>query len=180
MNRMAVAILDALAWVVLMLMALVILAPPGKAAPCQAIHPGAMIETTQGYSITMGEGIAYVVKANVKYHDGQLVLCMFDTGLWLYIPSDWRPAFAAYSLTHDDYAWINDHGYKGTDGLHCCGWRDCTELRPDEVKINPDGGYSTPKGNIGLHGTYQSRDGKYWMCRFTSGPPKCLFVPGGS
>ena len=81
---------------------------------------------------------------------------------------------------HGIYAWINDGGYKGTDGLHCCGWQDCMEVPADSVKPNADGqSYSTPKGDIGNKGIYYSRDGKTWICRFQGGPPKCLFVPGG-
>ena len=83
-------------------------------------------------------------------------------------------------LVHFEYAWINDGGYKGTDGLHCCGWQDCMEVPADSVKPNADGqSYSTPKGDIGNKGIYYSRDGKTWICRFQGGPPKCLFVPGG-
>lgn len=83
-------------------------------------------------------------------------------------------------LTHGDYAWINENGYKGTDDLHCCGWNDCMEIDARDAKPTPDGqGYSTPKGVVGNKGIYHSRDGKAWICRFASGPPKCLFIPGG-
>lgn len=83
-------------------------------------------------------------------------------------------------LVHGEYAWINDHGYKGTDGLHCCGIQDCMEVPASSVNPTPDGyGYYTPKGIINNKGVYHSRDGKAWICRFQGGPPKCLFVPGG-
>jgi hypothetical protein len=83
-------------------------------------------------------------------------------------------------LAHLEYAWINEHGYKGTDGLHCCGWQDCKEIDASEAKPTPDGqGYSTPNGIVGNKGVYHSRDGKAWICRFQNGPPKCLFIPGG-
>jgi hypothetical protein len=81
---------------------------------------------------------------------------------------------------HFEYAWINEHGYKGTDGLHCCGWNDCMEIDARDAKPTPDGqGYSTPKGIVGNKGVYHSRDGKAWICRYLSGAPKCLFIPGG-
>ncbi len=61
--------------------------------------------------------------------------------------------FVAPALAHGLHAWINDGGYKGTDGLHCCGWNDCMEIAAADAKPAPDGqGYITPRGIIGNKG----------------------------
>ena len=91
-------------------------------------------------------------------------------------------AAAFPARAHDLYAWINDGGYKAADGSHCCGWKDCVELRQSEIGELRDA-WTTPYGLIDKRAVYQSRDGKVWVCRrhHAGATPEssCLFVPGG-
>lgn len=153
------------------------LAYPPQSETCAPVDPASMIWTRQGYSIAMGDGHLTVLHEDVRYGDGPLRVCIpAHHGMArLYLPKQQWLVQA-----HGAYAWIADHGYKGTDGLHCCGWNDCMQVPAESVRPTPDGsGYYTQKGIISNKGVYHSRDGKAWICRFQSGPPKCLFVPGG-
>jgi len=86
---------------------------------------------------------------------------------------------AAPAAAHGDYAWINDGRYKAADGTHCCGWNDCRELKPSEIREG-DAEHATPFGSVPNKAVYQSRDGKAWICRWDRPPHKrCLFTPGG-
>lgn len=80
---------------------------------------------------------------------------------------------------HGEYAWINEGAYKSANGTHCCGWNDCMLLSAQDVMPVPQG-HATPHGIVPPKATYQSRDGKIWMCRWWLADPasKCLFIPG--
>lgn len=82
-------------------------------------------------------------------------------------------------IAHGEYAWINDGNYKSANGTHCCGWNDCMLLSAQDVMPVPQG-HATPHGIVPPKATYQSRDGKIWMCRWWLADPasKCLFIPG--
>lgn len=92
------------------------------------------------------------------------------------------PREAWVQHVHGEYAWINDHNYKAADGTHCCGIADCREIELKDVS-HQNGMMMTPFGAVSPRGTYQSRDGKTWVCRrhFPSGTAlnSCLFIPGG-
>lgn len=87
--------------------------------------------------------------------------------------------WAFRARAHGEYAWINDGHYKSANGTHCCGVNDCVLLSVQDVKPGA-GGYSTPHGVVPHRGTYNSRDGKIWMCRWWLADPgeRCLFIPG--
>ena len=156
---------------------------------CQPVDPATLVWTGYGFSVAMGDGHVFVTRDDVKYAEvTQPHLCMPDSGLLqLWLPHAW-PSYARkpenhVHLAHGIYAWINDHNYKAADGTHCCGWLDCREIDLKDVSQGPGGMMMTPFGAVSPKGTYQSRDGKTWVCRrhFPSGTAlnSCLFVPGG-
>lgn len=178
---------------------------PGKAGQpqgsCQQIHPASLIQTTQGWSITLGDGHAAVLKENVKFWNGELLLCLPAKGfLELWLPSSYWPQFASadkgrpygeakplrsavggVTPVHD--SWINDPAYKDVNGMHCCGTTganpDCVEIPPAAVRPSPDGqSYQTPTGPVPNRAVYTSQDGKTWLCS-RGGVAKCLMIQIG-
>ena len=164
----------------LTLMLLLTMAFPPQAEVCTPIDPATVIWTTQGYSIAIGDGHVLVLHQDVKSTDKVSHVCIPQSHghLRLYLQrKDW------VVQAHGEYAWINDYGYKAADGTHCCGLSDCLEIKQSDIKERPDG-FETPHGLVNKRGTYQSMDGKTWVCRrhHAGATPhtSCLFMPGGS
>jgi hypothetical protein len=106
-------------------------------------------------------------------------------------------ALAALVLTCPSFAhdfWINNRGYKGPDGVHCCGENDCFELPKDAVRMTGRGYVIAPRLALGpenltklgpesefvpFHEAPPSEDGKYWRCQKPTGERRCVFAPHG-
>jgi len=77
---------------------------------------------------------------------------------------------------HGPAKWIEDGGYKNALGELCCGEKDCFEIAPEGVLIEPSGYTIKPTGEkIPLHEASPSPGG-YWAC-YWGGKRKCFFAP---
>ncbi len=98
------------------------------------------------------------------------------------------------AAAHDH--WINYGGYRGPDGIHCCGDNDCEAL-PDRgaVKIVKSGyaisyrsrflAWSSGKTGIPnvvdetvpFSEAQSSEDSHYWRCQKSDNTRRCFFAP---
>jgi hypothetical protein len=87
-------VVTALLWAVITLGFSAVKAEPRGA--CIEISPDALVGTTFGYSVTLGEGNATVHKSDVHFWDGPLVFCIPPKGMpALWMPSEAWPQFAS-------------------------------------------------------------------------------------
>jgi len=101
--------------------------------------------------------------------------------------------FSTPAYAHD--GWINWGGYKGIDGTHCCGDRDCETVPDNAVKITRAGyaisyrsqfpdwksGMLLQPVNISeivpFSETQTSEDSHYWRCQKNDNTRRCFFAP---
>lgn len=78
---------------------------------------------------------------------------------------------------HGPAEWIERGGYKNAVGDLCCGERDCTELRSEDIAITPAGYLIKSIGEtVPYDEATPSPTGTYWRC-YWGGKRKCFFAP---
>lgn len=88
-------------------------------------------------------------------------------------------------LAHDpdtgDANWIWQNGYKGRDGVSCCGPTDCEWLDPRNVKVTP-AGYFLVNFNetVPFSEATPTEDGRFWRCHSSDNQRRCFFAPMGA
>jgi len=100
---------------------------------------------------------------------------------------------ATPAWAHDH--WINWGGYRGPDGVHCCGPNDCEAVPDPGVKITRagyalsyrsqflewhSGGVGVPvvvNETVPFTEAQSSEDSHYWRCQRSDNTRRCFFAP---
>lgn len=93
---------------------------------------------------------------------------------------------AGDAWSHD--FWINKSKYKGADGVHCCGEKDCPAIKPEDVTTTPHGYVLKTYDNELVPFSEAApaepdADGeiRFYRCHNAHGARRCFFAPiGGS
>jgi hypothetical protein len=103
--------------------------------------------------------------------------------------------FSGMAHAHDANGnpnWITYGDYKGADGVHCCGPRDCEEVDSRTIEHTPKGLilHSFKDELVPWNEATPSEDGKYWRCHGaiyrsidgteSGGERRCFFAPVGT
>lgn len=95
-----------------------------------------------------------------------------------------RALFLLLALTGTAQAhdfWISKGQYVNpSDGVHCCGERDCFQIPAASIVSTPKG-YLLPNGELVPYSeATPSEDGLFWRCQKSTGERRCFFAPTGS
>jgi hypothetical protein len=88
--------------------------------------------------------------------------------------------------------WITNGHYMSSDGVHCCGPKDCDRLDANLVQATPQGFvlHAFHDELVPYNEATPSEDGHYWRCHTTvykgpdgariGGERRCFFAPVGT